>query len=198
MKRIEASSVMVLGFLGLVLSMPSAWATPAQVVIIRHAEKPPIGNDLNAQGYQRANALPGFFSSNSIVDAFGDPVAIYAMAPSKADGTMRPIETVTPLAQQLGLTIQENYTKNDLQPVVSEIMNDPQYDGRMVVVCWEHTVIPQLAQTFGLTNGPTMWPDNVFDIAWVLHFDGNSAVDGFVMVPENVLPGDSTTVPVWQ
>ncbi|MDR3607732.1 MAG: histidine phosphatase family protein [Oligoflexia bacterium] len=188
------------------LASTAVLAAPAQIVLIRHGEKPPQGNELDAQGWQRANALPGFFSSNPVVDAYGSPVAIYAMKPAhmNADGTnqesdanpeagsLRPIETVTPLAQGLGLTINESYSRKQIQSLVSDVMGNSSYEGRMVTICWEHSIIPQMAQAFGLTNGPTHWPDSVFDIAWVLHFNGDQ-VDGFQLVPEALLPGDAMT-----
>ena len=34
----------------------SAFAAPAQILILRHGEKPLSGNTLSAQGYQRAEA----------------------------------------------------------------------------------------------------------------------------------------------
>ena len=58
-----------------------ASAMPAQVVIIRHGEKPAEGNGLNARGFQRAAALPQFFQNNPTVTAFGPAAAIYAMKP---------------------------------------------------------------------------------------------------------------------
>jgi hypothetical protein len=62
-----------------ILSAP-AWnaavsAAPAEIIMIRHGEKPPSGNELNDQGWQRANALAGFFTSEPAVLTFGTPVA---------------------------------------------------------------------------------------------------------------------------
>lgn len=51
---------MILCFLATV-SCFSLHAAPAQIIIIRHAEKPPEGNQLSIKGMERAAALIPFF-----------------------------------------------------------------------------------------------------------------------------------------
>ncbi len=172
------------------LSLP-LFASPAQVVLIRHGEKPDQGNDLSEVGYQRAKLLPNFFNTNAIVKEFGPPIAIYAMAPSEEDGSLRPIETVTPLAESLDpkLDIQKEYKKKDIEPLVSDILSNKSYEGHMVVICWEHHMIPKIVKQFGWKNAP-QWDDNVFDRAWVLGFTDDQ-VSSFQNIPQNLLPGDS-------
>ena len=91
-----------------------AFAAPAQVVILRHAEKPKNGDDLNQQGYERANALPELFETDPALTRYGAPVAVYAMAPSNDDSSNRAVETVTPLAHSLKLRLQDSFTRNEL------------------------------------------------------------------------------------
>jgi len=163
----------------------SAFCAPAQIIIIRHGEKPATGNELNEQGFQRAQALVGFFKSNPLVTQYGAPAAIYAMAP----GSLRPIETVTPLAQALGLTLHKDFTRDQLQPLVDDIMGNPDYAGHMVLVCWEHRVIPAMAKTFGYDLAPQQWPDDDFYSAWILNVSGGK-VTGFRAISEAVMPED--------
>jgi hypothetical protein len=174
------------------ISSVAAWAAPAQVIIIRHGEKPATGDQLSKRGFKRAQALVGFFEHNAAVTRFGTPVAIYAMEqnPNNDDGSVRAAETVTPLAQALGLQLNENFPKDDYQPMVQDILTNPSYVGRMVLICWEHTVIPLIAQAFGATQAPPTWPDSAFDRAWILDFSGNR-VTSFQNIPQDVLPGDS-------
>ena len=167
-----------------------ARAAPAQVIIIRHGEKPSAGNELSPQGFQRAEALVGFFEHNPAVTQYGAPVAIYAMDPKDVDGSLRPIETVTPLAKALGLTIDHDYVKAQLPEMVSDILTNPAYDGKMVLICWEHNMIPPLVKDLGWSTAPDAWSGSVFDQAWVLNFDGGKA-SSFQIVPEHLLPGDS-------
>ena len=164
---------------------------PAQVIIIRHGEKPPVGNHLNDQGRARAQALVEFFKNNPEVTQYGTPAAIYAMRPSPNDGSFRPIETVTPLADSLGLPINENYAKRDGDAMAQSIKTSLDYAGKMVLICWEHHDIPNLVRSFGWDSAPDSWKGDVFDRAWVLNFE-NGKPTSFKDVPEHVLPGDSS------
>src|SRR5580692_8328937 len=100
-------------FLGIFLSASIVFASPAQVIIIRHGEKPESGNSLSPQGWARARALVKYFETNPDVTQFGTPVAIYASraeAEEQVEGSsLRMIQTVTPLAQALGLKINSTY-----------------------------------------------------------------------------------------
>ena len=182
-------SILFLSFLG---GATIASATPSQIMIIRHAEKPPIGNEVNQQGCERAYLLPGFFSSNPIVNQFGPPVAFFAARPDHTDSSLRPLETIAPTAQSYGLSIQDPYTRLQYQPLTQAILSNPDYSGKTVVLSWEHDAIPGLAQAFGaqLTSTTQTWPDTVFDEAWILDFtSGNSP--SLQIIPEAVLPGDN-------
>jgi len=179
------------GFMAMILDFSgSSLAMPAQVVLIRHGEKPDVGNELNAQGFERANALPLFFQTNPVVTQFGPVAAIYAMAPGSSDGSLRPIETVTPTARALGLPVQSTLTKDQTSELVSEIEGNPSYDGKTVVICWEHKMIPVIASGFGLKDGPEKWPGSVFDRAWVLGFHSVEGAVSLQDIGEQVLPGD--------
>jgi hypothetical protein len=167
-----------------------AYCAPAQVVIIRHGEKPAVGNELNAEGWQRANALPQFFENNKIVAEFGKAIALYAGAPNKPGGSIRSIQTITPYADQLGMTIHKEIRKDEISRLVNNVMNAAEYEGRTVIICWEHSVIPGIAQLFGETNAPTSWDANVFDRAWVIRFKDNQVIS-FLNLPQHLLPSDS-------
>ncbi len=164
---------------------------PAQIVVIRHGEKPATGGELSAQGVQRAQSLPRFFKTNPEVMRFGAPVAIYAFKPAVAGGSVRAIQTVTPLAKQLGLSIHQDYIRDDYAKMVEEIKSTHAYDGHMVLICWEHKVITDIVAAFGATGHD--WPGgDVYDRAWVLDFNGDQLIQ-FKDLPESLLPGDSPT-----
>jgi hypothetical protein len=166
-----------------------ALAGPAQVIIIRHGEKPETGSDLSPRGYQRAQALVGFFQNNPAVTQHGPPAAIYAEKPKPDGSQVRPLETVQPLAASLGLQVDTDYKKADASGLAQSILSNPDYRGRMVLISWEHHVIPAIAQAFGLSRPPD-WADDVFDRAWILNFDGGKPVS-LQNVPQRLLPGDS-------
>lgn len=175
-----------------VLCPMAALAAPAQVIIIRHGEKPARGNELNKQGWQRARALVDVFKNNPQFNSFGPAVAIYAQKPKDSQGSLRPIQTVTPLAQSLGLTVDSYFLRTQQEQLANDILHDHRYDDRMLVICWEHNAIPGIVAAFGYMDGPSQWDgDDVYDRAWVLNFSGDQVVS-FANLPEQALPGDST------
>jgi hypothetical protein len=168
----------------------SAWATPAQVLIIRHGEKPAQGNDLSAKGEERAKALVSFFKTNPEVTQYGTPVAIYAMAPDDSeDPSRRPIETITPLAESLGLKILTPFARDEVEDLANEILSNPQYDGKMVLICWEHKKIDKLTHKLGVDPEPDEWPDDVFNQVWEIDYS-QGQVAHFRQYSQHVLPGD--------
>ncbi len=175
--------------LALIVSQ-TAVAKPAQVIVIRHGEKPPTGNELNEKGWQRAYALPTFFFTNKEFKNLGLPVAIFAMKPSEDDWSNRPVETVTPLAKALNLKIHNKFSRNELDGLVEDIFSDKDYDGKVVLICWAHKKLDNIAQKLGWEDAPK-WDGDVFDRAWVLNYSGNKLVQA-KDIPQNLLPGDST------
>jgi broad specificity phosphatase PhoE len=177
---------------------PAVHASPAQVIIIRHGEKPASGPDLNERGHQRALALVGFFTTNPKMMQHGRPAQIFAMQPknaydtSKDIGSMRAIETVQPLADYLHMPIDADYITDDYKLMADKIMKDSKLDGKMVLICWEHKAIPPMADYFGATQAPNHWDKDVFDRAWVINFDSKGKVTSFEDLPQDLLPGDST------
>lgn len=166
-------------------------AVPAQVVIIRHAEKPSKGNNLDTRGRERAAAYVPFFQENKEIFTFGHPVAIYAMKPSKEDPSERPVETVTPLAESLKITINKNYERNDYKKMVGEIKSDKSYNDKMVLICWEHHLIPEIARAFGALQAPGLWQGTVFDRLWMITFSKTGKAT-FQNQPQRLMFGDST------
>jgi len=180
---------------GLLLSFSSAFAYPAQVIIIRHGEKPADPNltQLDPQGCVRAFSLPSFFQTNSVVNQFGPPAAIYSPQLGRDGGTFRPQETISPTAIALHLQIHAQFSEIEFSGVVNDIMNRKEYDGKTVILSWEHHNIPALAKEFGLSLPPEaqVWPGHVFDEAWVIKFSGPRQVSSFQIVPEHVLLTDN-------
>ena len=172
-------------FLCVVWSLTTSLASgrPDQVIIIRHAEKPEHGHDLTVKGRERAAALAPFFLS-------GDretPVAIYAQGPSAEHPSRRPVETVTPLAHDLKLVIKTCHRGDDAA-MVKEILSQPEYDGKVVLICWSHKEIPGLATALGVVHPPE-WRGAAFDRLWIIKFnDGQATLQD---LPQRLLFGDS-------
>jgi len=164
---------------------------PAIVFIIRHAEKPIEDKDpnLTAQGFQRARTLPALFLPQpgaKTLPRLPRPAALFATAPSKHSN--RPIETITPLSQALNLRINSSYEDRETTSVAKEVLSG-RYAGKVVLICWHHGEIPDMAKAFGVEDAPKKWDDTVFDRIWMIEW-----IDGkpqFSTLPEKLLPGDA-------
>jgi hypothetical protein len=177
--------------LAFLLSTSNVWAIPAQVLLIRHGEKPAKGPNLSPAGQARASALVQLFENDPRFLAFGTPVAIYAAVPTPADPSKREVETVLPLANSLGLQINENFGRDDFSQAAQEIMTDPDYEGKMVLICWDHTVIPEFVAALGVSTPMPAWPPNVFDRVIEINYNPNGQVTSFYNLPQRLMPGDS-------
>jgi hypothetical protein len=191
-------------------------APPTKIMIIRHAEKPPkppnktgpwdvlvngqsgAGESLIVPGWQRAGALNAFFApyqASPTNAKIATPDYIYAANPQGE--TIRPWETVTPLAAWL------NYQQGTPQFNVSFSIGggEPQlvqsvlsFSG-VVLICWEHdNIMPNIMQAIDsavpITNYgsiPAAWP-NVFYLVWVLDLRGDSYT--WTSVNQNLMAGD--------
>lgn len=164
-------------------------ATPAQIIFLRHAEKPNQGPELNERGRERAAALVNLFTHDPRVLEHGPAAAIFVMKPAKAGGSVRAIQTMEPAARALGVTPDTSLTRDELKALVKAINANRTLEGKTVVVCWEHDAIPKMLDAFGWTGGPGRWADKTFDRLWILDFKEGVPVR-FRDLPQNLLPGD--------
>ena len=177
----------VAGVVSSATSSSTAQAMPAQIVILRHAEKPSSGNELSQRGWDRARALPALFSSRAELTAYGAPVEVIGMS-QKPHHSIRSVQTVSFLSSSLHLQTNTDYMPDDVDELVSDLSSDARLDGKTVVICWHRDNLPELIEAFG---GPDIGrvPSNQYDRLWVL-----SMTKGHVHMqdlPQNVLPGDS-------
>lgn len=179
--------------------------SPRTITIIRHGEKPtdppygitengePKATSLTPRGWQRAGALAAVLGGVSVPAPFVRPTALFA--PAYSDGIVhRPIETITPLSQKLGLIIQTPVKKEDGQALASDwLLGQADQD---VLVCWEHHNIPPivaaLASAFGIAQVPAIgqtWPENDFSSALIFASqpDGSYTLS---VASEGLLAGD--------
>lgn len=169
----------------------------SKLMLIRHAEKPveggPRGVDLAGRpdkdsliplGWQRAGALVRLFAPlGASVPGLAVPDAIFAAGPSARSPSTRSWRTVQPLAAALGLEVNLQHGKREEAALAAAV----RATGGAVLVAWAHEFIPAIVAAFGPAE-PRKWPDDRFDLVWVL----DRAGDGwsFTAVPQRVLPGD--------
>jgi hypothetical protein len=157
-------------------SAPRA-AQPAQIILLRHAEKPadPADPHLSPAGVKRAKQLVKAIKTDPVMMRFGLPVAVFATQTTKDDNGQRTQETVAPLAAALELPVQTPYHGKDYAALAKLILSNRDYAGKTVVICWNHEEIPQLAAALGVTPQPPKWKGSVFDVVYVISYRHGSA-----------------------
>jgi len=160
-----------------------AAGVPAEVLILRHAEQPTHGSQvhLSAIGRARAAALPRLFPAR-----FAAPTVLFATRASKESN--RPVETLQPLAQALGLRIDDRFPDEADAELASTILTGAGYAGAHILICWHHGTIPALAARLGAVHAPARWPDAQYDHVWQLRYGAGAVTFDDRLAP--LLPGD--------
>jgi phosphohistidine phosphatase SixA len=145
--------------------------TPKQILLMRHAEKPDDPRDphLSDAGVARAEKLVDY-----VPNELGVPDFLCASAPSKH--SVRPIETVTPLSNKIGASIDSTIADQDFSVLAQEVLTDSKYDGKLVLICWHHGNLPEFAFALGASGAgvPNPWDPDVFNLISKLDYSGGS------------------------
>ena len=145
--------------------------TPKQILLMRHAEKPDDPRDphLSDAGKARAEELAGYVPKD-----LGVPDFLCASSPSKH--SVRPIETITPLKNKIGVPIDSSIADQDCPVLAQELLTDPKYDGKLVLICWHHGHLPELAFALGSSgaNVPNPWDPDVFNLILKIDYSRGS------------------------
>jgi len=152
------------------------------VLIIRHCEKQSLIDSsnyyqehCNTIGFQRARFLATLFGNN-VEDRWPIPSYLYALSPDKHLNIFREIETLQPLSDKIHIPIISDYGPLDTANLAHKIFDDLRRGklcNKLVVVCWNHSDIPNLAQKLscGPLNGCLMkYPGHTFDDAWQINY----------------------------
>ena len=199
-----------------------ASAIPAEIILMRHGEK--VNRyALSLTGQERAKALAqqylGKHASMSLLTGKQKPVALMTI-------TLHTIETMTPTAQSWGLpetafTVVPEPRKNKANKITKEnartqeaahdILTNPRYDNKIVIVIWEHKHIAnlnlerifpgqevtfrQLLHLSQLKFVPQTWPKTIYDYIWIIKYTkGNIIPTSFTMKRE-VFTGNYARLP---
>lgn len=151
-----------------ILMGSQAFAKPAEIVLIRHAEKPKDGNELSEDGQKRAQLLVGFLSQNREINKNGPIAVVYAMGQSEVTKSIRAIQTVQPFVDATQTPLITEYKKKKYLEMIQNIMNNPEYDHKTVLICWEHKVLNEIAEGFGIDPKPAAWGKDVYNLVWII------------------------------
>jgi hypothetical protein len=162
------------------------YALPAQVVIIRHGEKDPVTRGLTQQGQERAAALAYYLTQTDYLLNFGPPAALFASrsVPISDRLVPRTIETIMPTGELLRLPIHSPFNGYQVNYMADFILYSGKYDGKNIVICWNHSSIHDLLNAFGYqapfscTTPNNKYPDCRFDLTFVLTFPAPAPVSG--------------------
>ncbi|MCF8530798.1 MAG: hypothetical protein K9G69_05840 [Candidatus Nanopelagicales bacterium] len=176
------------------------------IVITRHGEKPsdsgkPHGinvegehdpHSLSVRGWTRAGALAGLFSlvPQPQYPGVSTPARIFATEPSHEAHSTREYDTAHPTARRLGLDVNSTYKHGQEAELAAELMAS---DSAALVV-WHHGAIPHVLQHFPLSNAhqvPAEWPEDRFDLLWVLTRDSGADTWTWSAVDQALLDGDA-------
>ena len=145
--------------------------TDARILLMRHAEKTgdPRDAHLSQVGYERAAKLADYIPAT-----FGIPR--YLIATSVSKHSTRPIETIQPLSDKIGVKIDATYADQDYGALASQLLSDARYAdaGALILVCWHHGNIPSLAHALKAEAGtyPDPWDPEVFNQILSLTYAG--------------------------
>jgi broad specificity phosphatase PhoE len=156
-----------------------------QIVLIRHGEK--VNEQgmveqvhLSTQGKLRAKEYIEYFE-HKCPAAIKKPSYIVAMKQKKKTSSNRCVETVNPLAQSLGINVESKFTRDDIDGVYKSLQSN-KYKGRVVLVCWEHDALVDIAKRFGVpvehwgSKPNTEEEKTNFSSIWVLERQGIKGV----------------------
>jgi len=168
----------------------SAFATPKNVIIIRHAEKIQGSNRLNLQGFERAAALAYYFSGNPIYNN-PPPTHIFATALEEADSSVRPIQTCTPIANHYDVPLNISFKHSETKEIADDILKNPKYNDATVLICWSHDHIRPMVLALG-GEDPGEWPKDIFDQVYLLTYD-QSETPKLQKILQKLMFGDRST-----
>ena len=155
---------------------------PANIFIIRHGERVLTNFPLNCNGILRSTYIP-----NLIEDLNNNGFGINAIVTINNYLRMHEQQTIMLTSWLLSIPLFIYGEQNDQEITINTIFNNPYFDGKNVLICWEHTCIQELLQQIinvgpkikGLTNyqfvnpegnsGLPFWDPNNYQS--VMHFD---------------------------
>lgn len=142
----------------------------SQLCGISHARSTPCVDGLSERGCERAYCL-GEECSIADLSSNSTPEITNLFAFDKGERT---IETLLPLANELNISIDTQFQKNDYTGLAHHV-EKRLGEGSVAIVCWERDTIPHIAKAFGIQSSPLSsppkWPGvsgGEFDAVWVI------------------------------
>lgn len=166
-------------------------AQPAQIILLRHAEKPDDKDavHLSPRGEERARALAQLLGHGSGLTTNAPVAALFATHLTKHDHSHRTGETLGPLGRELRLPVETPFDSDSFGPMATRVLKDKAYRGKTVVICWTHHTLAQLAEALRVRPEPPAWKEKVFDRLWIIRYEEGRV--HLLDLPQRLLKGDS-------
>lgn len=180
------------------------FATPKEVIIIRHADKWQQNNPgpfLSPKGQLRSEKFVNYYLSH-----FKKPDFIFASNPvtnaaNEYTGySYRPAQTLMPLANQLayqnpqGYPINATYLNTQYAELAKLLLSDPKYNDKIILICWHHGLVDALTTALGVTQPLKKWHGDNYDQVYVLQYNHDGKLMRFQSL-ENQYPVNRN--PTW-
>ena len=175
------------------------------IMFVRHGEKPgddgtPRGVDhdgghdphsLSVRGWTRAGGLAALLAQapDAAHPDLATPARIIATKADKDYASKREVATATPLAERLGLPVDETFVHGDEQVLAASILTGP----TPCFVVWHHGALPDVLRHLPISNPddvPSHWPGDEFDRIWVLTREPGESAYRFSITLQALLGGD--------
>lgn len=179
---------------------------PELIMFVRHGEKPsehgaPHGinhhgehddHSLSVRGWMRAGALGALLSHapTTIHPGVLTPQRILATKPSPEAKSHREVDTAQPIARRLHLVVESDFAHVDEAELRQSVLTD----SRNTLVVWHHGNLGHLVRGFPIANineVPERWPEDRFDLIWVLNRSANQEQYTYSAVDQALLDGDA-------
>jgi hypothetical protein len=104
------------------------------------------------------------------------------------------MHTAEATAKRLKVNVEDSHTHGNEEDLVKEVLGRPE----STLIVWHHGTMAKLVRQFPIANIdaiPKHWPDERFDLIWVLvRQPGAQLKYRFVVVPQMLLADDKETV----
>jgi broad specificity phosphatase PhoE len=151
---------------------------PRTIILMRHAEKPPDKSHaaLSEDGRARARRIAA-----RAAELLGEPDLLFAAADKP--GSIRPRETLKPLAAAAGLPIRQ-VPDGESASFAEKLRRDPEFAEKRIVIAWRHKALPVLARALGAPPGlcPDPWPEGLYDLILRFDYDTDGQVEASALM----------------
>lgn len=200
---------LLLAGLLLLLFVSPVEAGPARIVLIRHADKLPqkdCGPALSPKGQVRAERFVAYY-----LEHFGAPDFILATHPVSPDPagsggklagyelSIREIQTVAPLANHLAhvgkeaFPIDHPYAADQVAALAAELFTEARYDGKNLLVCWDHYNIPRVLKALRVSETVAPVPGDAYDWVYVIRYRPDGRVEKLDILKDQYPVGNPGT-----